>query len=120
MKMKDLFFAAFLAGPILIFTFHAMYKRDFDPIHYENFDKIQDGMSREDVRDLLGCGPCTHENGVTWVSLCNYKGPDPSGPWRGERKEISINFVGDRVQAKSIKDRMIVHEDTADRVRRWL
>jgi hypothetical protein len=122
MSIKDLLFVTFLAGPILVLTFLAIYSEDRrpSPIRHENYDRIQVGMSRRQVFDLLGCGACTYENGRTIFTICDYKGPDPRGFWRDEKKEIHIEFVDDHVVGKSIKERVIDSEPWTDTVRRWV
>jgi hypothetical protein len=119
MKIKDACFAVVAAGLILMFAYFVFRRQDNDPIRYDNYENIQIGMSREEVKELLGCGPCTHENGSTWITICSYKGPDPREYWRGGRKAIHISFVDDRVAGKSIEDREIPARSWIEGFRRW-
>lgn len=120
MKIKDALVSVVLVGLILTFTYCAFLKQPTDPIRYENFERIQVGMSRAEVTELLGPGPCEHVNGVTFYNLCYYSGPDASIVWQGECKRINIIFVNDRVESKSIEQREIASESWIDCFRRSL
>lgn len=115
MKSRDVIFVAVLFVVIGTFT-TIVFRRPADPIRYENFEHIQVGMTRHEVGELLGCGPCVYKDGVTYVSLCNYKGPDPCGTWDGERALIQVTFVDGRVAHKSFEEKPI----PSDTWRAWL
>lgn len=59
----------------------------------ENFDKIQAGMSREDVKAILG--EPTESSGVSVGALSG-----DSWVWKKDGTVITIQFVGGKVLAK--------------------
>lgn len=102
MKVRETCFVVPLAVFVLVYAYLVLHKSG-DPIRYVNFEQIEIGMTRQEVAELLGCGPCRYENGVTYTVLCNYRGPDPRGIWEGETKRITITFVADRVDQKHLE-----------------
>jgi SmpA / OmlA family len=62
-------------------------------ITQENFDKIQTGMSREDVKAILG-NP-TESSGVSIGTISG-----DSWVWKKDGTVITIQFVGGKVLAK--------------------
>ncbi len=62
-------------------------------ITQENFDKIQTGMSREDVKAILG--EPTESSGVSVGTISG-----DSWVWKKDGTVITIQFVGGKVLAK--------------------
>lgn len=62
-------------------------------ITQENFDKIQTGMSREDVKAILG--EPTESSGVSIGTISG-----DSWVWKKDGTVITIQFVGGKVLAK--------------------
>ena len=62
-------------------------------ITQENFDTIQAGMSREDVKSILG--EPTESGGVSVGTISG-----DSWVWKKDRTVITIQFVGGKVLAK--------------------
>jgi hypothetical protein len=62
-------------------------------ITQENFDKIQTGMSREDVKAILG--EPTESSGVSVGAISG-----DSWVWKTDGTVITIQFVGGKVLAK--------------------
>jgi hypothetical protein len=62
-------------------------------ITQENFDKIQTGMSREDVKAILG--EPTESSGVSVGAISG-----DSWVWKKDGTVITIQFVGGKVLAK--------------------
>ncbi len=62
-------------------------------ITQENFDKIQAGMSREDVKAILG--EPTESSGVSIGTISG-----DSWVWKKDGTVITIQFVGGKVLAK--------------------
>jgi hypothetical protein len=62
-------------------------------ITQENFDKIQTGMSREDVKAILG--DPTESSGVSIGTISG-----DSWVWKKDGTVITIQFVGGKVLAK--------------------
>lgn len=61
----------------------------------ENFDKIQTGMSREDVKAILG--EPTESSGVSVGAISG-----DSWVWKTDGTVITIQFVGGKVLAKQL------------------
>jgi len=62
-------------------------------INQSNFDKIQNGMTKEEVTAILGSPTETSSINIGGLS-------GTSSTWKSESGEISIQFVNNRVQAK--------------------
>jgi hypothetical protein len=109
---------------ILAFAFFLFRKPNKDPIRYENYAKIEIGMTRTEVSELLGCGPGTLETwdpqGPQFITICSGRPRDRRGDWKGEHKWIHIEFVDDRVAEKSIHDKVILEESWPGWFRRRL
>jgi hypothetical protein len=88
MKIKECCAAILAAGLILTFAYFVFCKRYSDPIRYENFDKIEIGMTRTEVAELLGCAPGTYEycdpRLPQFTTICVYRPRDRRGDWQGE------------------------------------
>ena len=59
----------------------------------ENFDKIRDGMSQKEVRDILG-EPANAES----ASVLGISGGE--AVWKNDRTLITVHFVNDKVVSK--------------------
>ena len=63
-------------------------------VNEENFSKIRDGMSEEEVIEVLG--PPTESNSVTVLGISG-----TSSRWVGRDAVISVRFVNGKVALKS-------------------
>jgi len=76
-----------------------------DPIRYDNFKKIQSGMTIAQVVQLLGCQPGDYGSLKNhWVCVCAGFGNYPVH-WRGSRGTIIVIFSwNDLVSSVSIHE----------------
>lgn len=65
------------------------------PVTAEHYEKIETGMSREEVHALLGRPDTVDGGGVGSLELSREV-------WKGREAVIRITFAGDRVTLKSI------------------
>jgi hypothetical protein len=62
-------------------------------INQSNFDKVQNGMTKEEVAAILGSPTETSSINIGGLS-------GTASTWKSDSGEISIQFVNNRVQAK--------------------
>ena len=62
-------------------------------ITQENFDKVNDGMSRAEVEAILGAPTEAASAGIVGIS-------GTSATWKGEAGTITIQFFNDKVRLK--------------------
>jgi len=118
-RIGDWSFATVIVGLSVTLVFVHFYRQDNDPTRYENYEKIESGMSYSEVVKLLGCGPGTYRHGDRWVTICR----DSQGTtwlpyvWEGESMRISIYFDHNGVSGKTCES--IALENYIDRFRGW-
>ena len=92
------------------------FRSNHGPIRYENFEKIQEGMTRDEVEELLGCAPGDYTTGPVDFSNGRQRGfvlgVDMSfgtilvyeidlrrlpvrAVWEGDRGTITVTFDSD-------------------------
>lgn len=64
-------------------------------VNAENYQKIENGMTRDEVHDLLGKPDEVSGAGIGKLQMA-------SEVWRGHKESIHVSFVNDKVQLKSI------------------
>ena len=69
-------------------------------VNQKNYDKITNGMTVEEVQDILGKG--TPEAGAAGA-LGDITGSGKVMKWGGEKKSITVTFANDKVVAKTQK-----------------
>lgn len=69
-------------------------------ITQENFDRIQDGMSEQEVQALLG--KPNESSNITVLGLSG-----ASSMWASDDGTISVQFVNGKVRAKSFERRSV-------------
>jgi hypothetical protein len=67
-------------------------------VNADNYQKIQNGMTRDEVHQLLGKPDEVNGTGIGDLSLA-------SETWRGSDKTIHVSFVNDHVKLKSIGEK---------------
>jgi hypothetical protein len=98
-----------LGGILLLGTwFCSGFARPKDPINRQAFERIQPGMSREQVSQAIGIAPGDYRTGYFENRYAQVAGP-PLVPgdcaWYGEQAIIAVGFDGERVTSKGLFER---------------
>jgi hypothetical protein len=96
-KRRWIFLGGSLAGLFVVLLYWTQCQPDPDPIRYEEFSQIEDGMHRADVEQLLGCPPGNYRTGpvrrrVGEAMSGGRVPPDTWHTWKGDHGNINVGF----------------------------
>lgn len=97
-----------IASCSLVFTLALLLVSCSSKINQENFDKIQVGMSEQEVAQILG--PPTD---TASVSIGDLSGS--SSTWKAKHARIDIQFLNGQVKIKNFSKGEVLDEEEQDR-----
>ncbi len=113
-RRRFLWLAILVLGSLSLIAVLLYQPWDRGPIRYKNFERIQDGMTQDEVEALLGCRPGDHSTGpvhlkntlldghkqytrAAFSELCpGEQQPGRLELWYGDRGVIAVTFGADK------------------------